>query len=480
MNEIETETFSEKKPIAPLEEQDSSTYIGLLLGGIILATGAVVLFGDLYSSFSTKGIDITFTIIFRMGLMFASAYGAISCFFGLYRIAALNRMLSRKIGEEFEDFVLYTRPLIEEVIRQRLVVEKVIDKLETLEKRSIESAAVQQESKSAVTTKWWEFLFYVALLTNISIGLYVYLEAHPYEMVPYSIIVLGIAWWVLMAKYFGILFDPRGIYIPAFFITALPTLSIVLRIFLAPYQALFIVFLGLFFYVAAMYYYYRYITMGIPPFSIAKLREEIEASKKPRTEKPVVLEIEERKKSILEQTLSSIKKREVIEKTAPRPVVRTGTEIGAAEIRLGDVIRSALRAKIQSIRLSFMGLVWPRAVCRNGRKISYTGLIMAFLGAVSIIALPATYEDIFLEAVLLGIVMLAAGYSLAGKREKRIFAISSSLFFAGILLSLGTAISFYFLSVESLVENISKISMQYVAGILLLVFDIFIGRRPKK
>ncbi|SNQ60255.1 hypothetical protein [Candidatus Methanoperedens nitratireducens] len=477
MNEIETETLSEKKPMAALEQQDSGTYIGLLLGGIILATGAVVLFSDLESTFSTRGIDITLSIIFRMGLMLASAYGAISCFFGLYRIAALNRMLSGKIGEEFEDFVLYTRPFIEEVIRQRLVVEKVMDKLETMEKRSIESTAVQQESKSAVSTKWWEFLFYVALLTNISIGLYVYLEAHPYEMVPYSIIILGIAWWVLMAKYFGILFDPRGVYMPAFFIAALPTLSIVLRIFLAPYQALFIVFIGLFFYVAAMYYYYRYITMGIPLFSIAKLREEIEISKKARAEKP---EIEAKKESILEQALSRIKSQEVIEKPAPLHVIRTESEIRALKISLKDVIRSAFRAKIQSIRLGFMSLIWPRAVCQNGRKISCTGLIMAFLGAVSIITFPAIYEDVFLEAVLFGIVLLATGYSLAGKREKRIFTISSSLFFAGILLSLGTAISFYFLSVESLVENILKIAMQYIAGILFLVLDIFIDRRPKK
>jgi len=138
MNEINKEVSSKKKPLTVPDQQDSGTYIGLLLGGIILATGTIVLFSDLFSTFSTRGIDITLALIFRMGLMLASAYGAISCFFSLYRIVSLNRMLSKKIGEEFEDFVLYTRPFIEEVIRQRLAVEKVIDKLEVMEKRNIE------------------------------------------------------------------------------------------------------------------------------------------------------------------------------------------------------------------------------------------------------------------------------------------------------------------------------------------------------
>ena len=85
MNEINKQVSSKKKPLTVPEQQDSGTYIGLLLGGIILATGTIVLFSDLFSTFSTKGIDITLAIIFRMGLMLACAYGAISCFFSLYR-----------------------------------------------------------------------------------------------------------------------------------------------------------------------------------------------------------------------------------------------------------------------------------------------------------------------------------------------------------------------------------------------------------
>jgi len=152
MNEINKEAFSKKKSLTVPESQDSGTYIGLILGGVILATGAIVLFGDLSSTFGTKGIDITLAMIFRMGLMLICAYGAIFCFSALLRIASLNRMLSKKIGEEFENFVLYTRPFIEEVIRQRLAVEKVMDKLEMMEKWNIEKSSKRDEGQNLTTS----------------------------------------------------------------------------------------------------------------------------------------------------------------------------------------------------------------------------------------------------------------------------------------------------------------------------------------
>ncbi len=478
MNEIDTDAVSRKKPLVPLEQQDSGTYIGLLLGGIILATGAIVLFGDFYSTFSAKGIDITLAIIFRMGLMLVSAYGAISCFFALYRLASLNRMLSKKIGEEFEDFVLYTRPFIEEVIRQRLAVEKVINKLEVMEKRNIESASSRDESQNLPASKWWEFLFFVALLTNISIGLYVYLEAHPYEMVPYSVIILGIAWWILMAKYFDLLFDPRSIYIPAFFIAFLPTVSIVLRIILAPYQALFVVFLVLFFYVAATYYYYKYLTTGIPIFSITKFRGEIQASKKDRIEK-AAMEIEMKKESVLEQILSRVKK-DRIERPVPQPVAKTQQETIAREISLKDVISSAIKTKKERISLTFINLIWPQVLCRNGRKISIAGFIMVSLGVVTIISFPETYENLSLEAIFLGIVFLAAGYSLIWKTGRKVFAWITLLYLAGIIMSLGSIINFFhLLTLTSIEADIQNIAMVYIIGIFFLVVDIILGKRYK-
>lgn len=480
MNEIDTDAISRKKPLVPPEQQDSGTYIGLLLGGIILATGAIVLFGDLYSTFSTKGIDITIALIFRMALMLICAYGAISCLFALYRIASLNRMLSKKIGEEFEDFVLYTRPFIEEVIRQRLAVEKVMDKLEVMEKRDNESASSRDESQNLTTSKWWEFLFFVALLTNISIGLYVYLEAHPYEMVPYSVIILGIAWWILMAKYFGILFDPRSIYIPAFFIAFLPTASIVLRIILAPYQALFVVFLVLFFYVAATYYYYKYLTTGIPIFSITKFREEIQVSKKARAEKPAALEIEVKKESILEQMLSRVKK-DRIERPVPQPVIKTRQETIAREISLKDIISSAIKTKKERIRLSFMNLIWPHVLCRNGRKISIAGFIMVSLGVVTIIAFPETYENPSLEAIFLGVMFMTAGYSLIWKTGKKVFTWLTPLYLIGTVMSLGSIIIFFhLLTLTSIEAEIQNIALVYIIGIFFLVVDILIGKKSQQ
>lgn len=251
-----------------------------------------------------------------------------------------------------------------------------------------------------------------------------------------------------------------------------------LRIVLESYQVLFIVFLALFFYVAATYYYYKYLTTGISSFSIAKLKEELATSKKARAEKQIAVEIEDKKKSILEQALLRISKPEPVQEPSPLPVSQIGTE--QAGINVMDVIRSAIRIKIRNLSLIFTGMVWPQQLCQSGKKISLAGVILASLGAVSIIAFAGTYEDVSLGAIFIGIIMLATGYSIAGKGGKRVFAINSFLLPAGVLLSLGAAISFYFLSPSSLEENIFKIAIQYTAGLFLLSLDILIARAKRK
>ncbi|MBW6471182.1 MAG: hypothetical protein K0A90_08185 [Methanosarcinaceae archaeon] len=503
MNEKKKEVSSKKRPLVISDQQDSGTYIGLIIGTIILVTGAVVLFGDIYSGLKTEGLDITFAFIFRMGLIVAFAYGAISCFSALYRIISLNRMLSKQIGDEFEDFVIYTRPFIEEVIRQRLAVEKVIDKLEVLEKKTNQNSSNREqsqnttniypkESQNVASSKWWEFLFFIALLTSISTGLFMYLEQHPYEMVPYSLIILGIAWWILMAKYFNLLFDQRSIYVPALFITFLPTASILLRIVIEIYQALFVVYLILFFYIIILYYYYKYLATGISPFSIEKLKEGIKDSKNIKAEMSAANEIETEKVSVmghLEQILTSIQE-DKIEKEAYRSVEYIPEETISHEISSEDVInviRHSFRTKMQSFQtrtqnffMNCQNLMWPHALSQNGKTISILGFIMVLLGTVTIIVFSETYENIFLEAIFLGVVFIAAGYPLIRKEGKRIFTLSSLPYLIGITMSLYSVIIFFHLStIASIEENIQTIALTYIIGILFLVIDFLIGKISK-
>jgi hypothetical protein len=258
----------------PPEEHAVGIYAGLAIGGLILGTGASVLFRDLLITFTTEGLTFNLLVLFRIILFLFSAYASLACFFGLFRMIGLQRMMVREVDKEFKDFVMYARPLVEEIIKQRIVGEMVAEKLD----RVIQAGSIREDKRHLELgrpldiriPKWGEFLLFVALLANISIGLFIFLERHPWELVPYSVIFLAVGWWVVIAKYFGVVYEIRAQYFPAVFILLIPTLSILLRAYFELYQTLYIVFIILFLYVVAMYFYFKYLVTGEIPLFLVK------------------------------------------------------------------------------------------------------------------------------------------------------------------------------------------------------------------
>jgi len=229
-----------------------------------------VLTRDFYTTFRTTGLQINSAFIFRVLLLMLSAYGSLACFFGLFRMIHLQRAQVRKVDQEFKDFIMYARPLVEEIIRQRIIGERLTDRLEQLSKRERpEGGYVEMVPSAGGMSRWAEFLLYVALMANISVGIFIYLERHPWQLVPYSVIILGIAWWFVVARYFGLVFDERAYYLPAVFVLLLPTLSVLLRAYMEPFEALYTVFGVMVIYVLFMYSYFKYLTQGeLPRFSL--------------------------------------------------------------------------------------------------------------------------------------------------------------------------------------------------------------------
>lgn len=258
----------------PPAEHAVGIYLGILIGGLVLGIGAALLFRELFSTFTGEGIRLNGVILFRILLFFATSFASLACFFGFYRMVFLQRSQVRKVDREFKDFTMYARPLVEEIIRQRVISENLSEKLDNIARRagfgdkSIYDTGPPELRELA---KRGEFLTSVAVLSSMSIGLFIYLERHPWELVPYSLLIMAAAWWYVVARYFDLTYDIRSYYLPAMFIMLMPSLSIILRAFIRPYQVVYLVFAILFLYVWVMYTYFDYITGGKAPeiFSIA-------------------------------------------------------------------------------------------------------------------------------------------------------------------------------------------------------------------
>jgi len=227
------------------------------------------------TTFQREGLRINLVLVFRFLLMLISAYAALACILGLSRLIGQQRMLVRKIDKEFRDFVMYARPLVEEIIRQRIIGEKIIESFEKvgryksmdLEKQHFEGS---HGPRASGFPKWGEFLLFVALFGNMSMGLFLYSIDFPWRLVPYNVIVLGILWWFIISRYFGLLTDIRSYYLPAIFILIMPSFAILLRAYILPYQSVYLVFGILFLYIVTMYIYSNYLVTGLlPEFFIA-------------------------------------------------------------------------------------------------------------------------------------------------------------------------------------------------------------------
>ncbi|MEE8168434.1 MAG: hypothetical protein V3T58_06135 [Candidatus Hydrothermarchaeales archaeon] len=285
----------------PPEEHPIGIYAGLAIGAFILGVGTLVLFRDMTIAFKKEGLKITLVWIFRLLLMLTSAYASLACAIGLFRLIGLQKTLVRKVDKEFRDFVMYARPLVEEIIRQRIIGEKIIESLDKFRSyREMEGEKLRFEEREPPMTlgfpRWGEFLLFVALLSNISIGLFLYSIDFPWRLVPYSVIILAVMWWVVMAKYFGLLLDIRSYYLPAIFILVMPSLSIILRAYILPFQAVYVVFLIMFIYILVMYLHYNYLITGrLPEFVTAgpTMVKELKASLTREVDKSVPSKLRE-------------------------------------------------------------------------------------------------------------------------------------------------------------------------------------------
>jgi hypothetical protein len=256
---MERERAARLKDLPPAEHA-LGIYFGLLIGGLVLGIGAALLFRELFLTFTGEGIKINGLVLSRILLFFATSFAALACFFGFYRMVFLQRLQVRKVDKEFKDFTMYARPLVEEIIRQRIISENLSEKLDNISKRAgFGGRSVYDEGPPALRelAKRGEFLTAVAVLSSMSIGLFIYLERHPWELVPYSLIILAVAWWYITSRYFGLTYDIRSYYLPAMFILLMPSLSITLRVLIRPYQVVYLVFAILFLYVWAMYTYFK-------------------------------------------------------------------------------------------------------------------------------------------------------------------------------------------------------------------------------
>jgi hypothetical protein len=246
----------------PPAEHPVGVYFGLILSSIILGVGSFVLFLSIFAIFKTEGFRLTSQFIGRLLLFFASTYGAVASISALYNIVRFQRLHSKKVEKEFKNFTYYARPLVEEVIRQRLVSQNVSEHLEQMKK----AKEFKRESEMG-STKWNETLILIAILGNLTVGLYLFHDRNPWVFVPYSLILLALAWWVVIARHFDFMDDPRSYYIPAIYVLLVPSLSIVFRGYLPQEQVLFIVFFLLLPYILGMYTYYSHIVLGrLPSF----------------------------------------------------------------------------------------------------------------------------------------------------------------------------------------------------------------------
>jgi hypothetical protein len=254
-------------PRLPESEHSIGLYLGLLIGAVILFLGSGIILVGIYSIFREEGISFSTPIIARLALFVITIFSAFAAFSAFLKMFKLERFLGKKSEREFKDFLYFARPLLEEVIRQRLVTQQLVTQVEQIRKEE------KMAPGGAESTRWNEFLFFVAILSTATVGLFLFITQNPWRIIPYSVIFMAIAWYIVMAYYFGLLWEPKSYYIPAIFILIIPSLAILMRSYINIDQANFLVFILLGIYILTMYAYYSQKTMGRLPFFLpARLR----------------------------------------------------------------------------------------------------------------------------------------------------------------------------------------------------------------
>lgn len=463
---------SEHKKIY-IRQTSNELIFGVIIAIIILSLVAVVLFIQITSGLK-QGEVLTGENIFRGGLFLASAFAIFSCARAIIAINDTKKTKVSKVEETFQDFATFASPLVQEIIVARMINEKLIGRLDSLQE--LKNYETSKKVFDQESLNWGEFLMQVGLLGSASVGLFVFLDQHPFNLVPYSLMILAIAWYIIIANFFNAWEDTRSYYIVAIFMLTVPSLSIALRAVFEYNQALYYTFVGLLIYVYALYSYIKYIKTGLLPKAIQNILDKIakEAAKKQSIkEKKELLDRESR--SVLYKVLSGIR-------TKPKPSVSESDMTGPSVLK-------TLAEKTKIFHRLIPYKIFSRAKSLNLTAILYNmGKISLLVGLIAVISntigflidLPLLSPEIYVEFAAIGMILLVSGFSLLGKKHIPTSRNTFLIYLLGIFLSGAGVLLFQVLTLNELILNISLILLLYFGGLGLLVIDILITRRRQK
>lgn len=461
----------QKKKIYP--RNTNELFFGVLIAIIILILVAVVLFTQITSGLK-QGQVLTGDNIFRGGLFLASAFAIFSCVKAIIALNDIKKNNVSNVEETFQDFATFASPLVQEVIVARMVNEKLIGRLDELQ--GLVNYQTSKKGFEQESLNWGEFLMQVGLLGSTSVGLFVFLDQHPFNLVPYSLMLLAVAWYLIIANFFDAWEDTRSYYIVAIFMLTVPSLSIALRAVFEYNQALYYTFVALLIYVYALYSYIKYIKTGLLPKSVQTILDKAakEVTKKAsQEEKKEFLEKESR--SILDKVISSIRARQ-------KPTVSKLEEPGP-----GIFKRIAEKTKIfhKIIPFKFFSRfksLKSTVILYNFGKITLiAGLVLVISGTIGFwMDIPFFTPDIHIEFIAIGLIMLVSGFSLLGKKHIPISRSTIIIYLSGIFLSCSGVLLFQILTVDQFISNLSLVLLLYFGGFGLFIIDILITRKKQK
>jgi hypothetical protein len=464
--------ISDHKKIYNLQSTNE-LLVGILIAIIILSLVAVVLFTQITSGLK-QGEVLTGENIFRGGLLVASAFAIFSCVRAAVRINDIKKTTVSKVEETFQDFATFASPLVQEVIVARMVNEKLIEKLDSMQEMTYYQTSKKVFDQQSLN--WGEFLMQVGLLGSASVGLFVFLDQHPFNLVPYSLMILAIAWYVIIANFYNAWEDTRSYYIVAIFMLTVPSLSIALRAVFEYNQALYYTFVALLIYVYALYSYIKYIKTGLLPKSIQTSLDKIskEVTKRAsQEEKKEYLEKESR--SILNKAISTIIARQkptVSELEEPRPGIFKSIAEKTKIFHM--IIPYKLFSRFKSLKTNVF-------LYNFGKITLVVGLVAVFSDTIGFLMdIPLFKPEIYVELAAVGLVMLVSGFSLLGKKHIPISRKTIIIYLLGIFLSGAGVFLFQILTLDEFASNLSLVSLLYFGGLGILILNILITRRKQK
>jgi len=446
-------------------------FFGVIIAIIILILVAAVLITQIASGFR-QGEGLTGDNIFRGVILVASAYAIFSCVKAIISINNFKRSDTSAVQGSFNDFVTYASPLVQEVIIARMVNEKLIERLDTMQgsiKYGAAKKAFDQESLN-----WGEFLMQVGLLGSASVGLFVFLDQHPFNLVPYSLMLLAVAWYVIIANFFNAWEDTRSYYIVAIFMLTVPSLSIALRAVFEYNQALYYTFVALLIYVYALYSYIKYIKTGLLPKSIQTILDKAtnqvakEASKK--EEKTI---LEKGSRSLLYKAISGIRAKPVVPELKG-PGTGIDKNIAGKTKLFNRIIPYKFFSRFKSITATAILYNFGKIALVAGLALVMSGIIGFFMN------IPVFNQENYFEFASVGLIMLVLGVSLLVRKHIPPSRNTIIIYLLGIFMSGAGVLLFQILTLEEFKSDLSLVLLLYSGGLGLLIINILLARRKRE